>query len=627
MQANISTNSFIGRDTAGSGSQETLTLPAARTLLNVEDGSTADQDASEVPFTPTGLIGSTDVQAAIAEVDGEKLAKASNLSDLSSASTSRSNLGISATNTPSDATGDIVATDVQSAIAELDSEKKKLDSRLVKAVGGASDVTLTSGEADNSIIELTGVLTGNINVIIPDTIHIVEYFNNTTGAFTLTVKTLAGIGPSIEQGLKARISSDGTNAVILSNNLANNLNIGNTTSTTLDVLSDVGTDATVPSATVSDAGLLSAADKVVINSIPTKVSQEDIDAIDQTPNANTVVATFVYDTTRDSDGGAWRKSTTHTSWYNETLNTATRGATREFPAVALVVAEADKVTIYDATVWDCPMWIVFERGDDYLLIPSVFANVSSLSAQDGVLAVGTDNRGLQVANFVTDTGFGYRDSGTKGRGNFNGNIGQRNQALDHDGVAVDIVNSAINDIAITVLPNAPIDEATGLPISTIAVATDSGISIITDSGDVWDIERAVPAPATKVTFLATGGLAFLESGAQYQGVNTLPTADLSVWPTGRDFIYNGIGSLATKGVGSSLLDSASGGTQGVTLLKEDVANPFEGMVNYITSDFQSGWMKGDIKLAALADTVAETIGVDETTELVTNGGFDTDLTG
>lgn len=49
-----------------------------------------------------------------------------------------------------------------------------------------------------------------------------------------------------------------------------------------------------------------------------------------------VVATFIYDTTRDSDGGAWRKRCRHTSWYNEPLNTATRGSRREFPSRALI---------------------------------------------------------------------------------------------------------------------------------------------------------------------------------------------------------------------------------------------------------------------------------------------------
>ena len=39
----------------------------------------------------------------------------------------------------------------------------------------------------------------------------------------------------------------------------------------------------------------------------------------------------------------------------------------------------------------------------------------------------------------------------------------------------------------TVLPNAPIDDATGLPVPTIAVGTDGGVSVIKDDGNVFDI--------------------------------------------------------------------------------------------------------------------------------------------
>ena len=39
-------------------------------------------------------------------------------------------------------------------------------------------------------------------------------------------------------------------------------------------------------------------------------------------NTDTAVDVFVYDTRKDSDGGAWRKRTQNTSWYNETLNTS-----------------------------------------------------------------------------------------------------------------------------------------------------------------------------------------------------------------------------------------------------------------------------------------------------------------
>lgn len=55
-----------------------------------------------------------------------------NLSDVTNVSTARSNLGISATNTPNTASGNIVATNVQAAINELDTEKEPSDATIVK---------------------------------------------------------------------------------------------------------------------------------------------------------------------------------------------------------------------------------------------------------------------------------------------------------------------------------------------------------------------------------------------------------------------------------------------------------------------------------------------------------------
>ena len=63
--------------------------------------------------------------------------------------------------------------------------------------------------------------------------------------------------------------------------------------------------------------------------------------------SDTAVDVFVYDTRKDSDGGAWRKRTQHTSWYNETLGTATRGTRKEFPTVAVIVYGSGFINIYD----------------------------------------------------------------------------------------------------------------------------------------------------------------------------------------------------------------------------------------------------------------------------------------
>jgi hypothetical protein len=113
----------------------------------------------------------------------------------------------------------------------------------------------------------------------------------------------------------------------------------------------------------------------------------------------TAVDVFVYDTTKDSDGGAWRTGALAqaSSWYNETLNTSTRGARREFPQVAVIVAEAGKVTIYDGDDPDLPMWMVFEASANN----PVFATPSSIVMLNATLAVGTSG-GVSVINFISD---------------------------------------------------------------------------------------------------------------------------------------------------------------------------------------------------------------------------------
>lgn len=90
---------------------------------------------------------------------------------------------------------------------------------LSKNVAGSSDVTLTTAEAANLIHTYFGALTGSINVILPTVIQQYTIYNNTTGAFNLTVKTAAGTGFTIVQGYRVIVYCDGTN-ILSSSTLA-----------------------------------------------------------------------------------------------------------------------------------------------------------------------------------------------------------------------------------------------------------------------------------------------------------------------------------------------------------------------------------------------------------------------
>lgn len=83
--------------------------------------------------------------------------------------------------------------------------------RLVKSVAGNADVTLSSAEGAYQLIQLTGALTGNINVVFPTSVGIWYIDNQTSGAYTVNCKTLAGTGYITTQGQQVIIFGDGTN--------------------------------------------------------------------------------------------------------------------------------------------------------------------------------------------------------------------------------------------------------------------------------------------------------------------------------------------------------------------------------------------------------------------------------
>jgi hypothetical protein len=313
----------------------------------------------------------------------------------------------------------------------------------------------------------------------------------------------------------------------------------------------------------------------------------------------------------------------------------------------VIVAESNQVTIYDGDDPDMPMWMVFNVNQGILYYTY---NVSTISMLNGILAIGRSSTyGVGLTNFISDSSQNIRN--TFGTYTYNGGIADRNsgsgQAYD---TANPIVANVANDVAMTVLPNAPIDAATGLPVPTIAVATNGGVSVIKDDGTVVDLTTTSGASGWgKSNFVAfrddnkivsSVGYYTNDVSDRYVHINTIPSADFS--------LANGLNSVPSDGYhgatgGDTAIVSVFGegsdrditsmtaehfgqasGLSQVAYAPVDTAPDLTSMVAYTTSDYATGWMNGDIKLATLSDT-------DDTdvtgSELVTNGTFDSDTTG
>ena len=352
--------------------------------------------------------------------------------------------------------------------------------------------------------------------------------------------------------------------------------------------------------------------------------------------AVTAVDVFVYDTSKDSDGGAWRKRTQGTSWYNETLNTATRGSRREFPAVAVIVAEAANVTIYDGDDPSLPMWMVFTPGGsgsnfNFLITGSTRNGCTALN---GKLCVSNGSNAFTEISFIDE-----RVQQRYSAGMFFWSVGivDRNSTplrLGGSNAAKAIVNTTVNDVAMTVLPDAPIDPATGLQVPTIAVATAGGVSVIKDDGTVVD-SADVTTTAT-ITFDSAGF--WWSSASSYKlwhSTYAATAADgfgtqvsdvrkqFATIPLGVKFSKLVLGNDDILNIaGNSNLENT---VAGLSIFKPDYGTQANGMSSVLTSTYNTGWMNGDIKGAFLSDT--DDTDLVASGELVTNGTFDTDTSG
>ena len=138
-------------------------------------------------------------------------------------------------------------------------------------VAGSANVTLTSNNATtntndsttddqvhNRVIELTGALTGNINVFTGDVENSFIVFNNTSGSYTVTFGPTTGTGVALTQGTKTLVYSDA--------------------STMFDVMADLGDITPTAIKFVNDTGIQDAAgnEQVYFSQASTAVNYLDI---------------------------------------------------------------------------------------------------------------------------------------------------------------------------------------------------------------------------------------------------------------------------------------------------------------------------------------------------------------
>jgi len=158
--------------------------------------------ASSINFTPAGAVAATNVQTAIEEVDSEKLAKASNLSDLANTATARTNLGLAIGTNVQAYDADTAKTDVVQtfSVAQRGAVVALTDGATITpdfAAGNNYSITLggnrTLANPTNIVAGQSGVITVTQDGTGGRTLAFGSYFKFAAGAAPTLTTTAAAV--------------------------------------------------------------------------------------------------------------------------------------------------------------------------------------------------------------------------------------------------------------------------------------------------------------------------------------------------------------------------------------------------------------------------------------------------
>ena len=332
--------------------------------------------------------------------------------------------------------------------------------------------------------------------------------------------------------------------------------------------------------------------------------------------SNNIKDVFFYDTTKDSDGGAWRYNSTAqaSSWYNEAFST-TRGKKKEFPEKAYIVSSTSYVDIIDAV--ENKLWMRFTGGTNNVLATSSLLSVTALN---GTIYLGdsyASGRRLIRVRLITDsveihsTGNHYLYSGT---------IAERNSAKSQTSIDTTqvIINTIVNDVSVAVISGK----------TYVAVATDGGVSVINEtdgtvtniytSAWTYNMSRNVFFAGSTLYASNTGSGNYPNDAVVYVFYNANTLSGTVNWSSG-NYSYNGWAStprlmmanaanISPKGLyvtsGTSTVDGTSntiyiafngGAGDALTVLQEKQGDEAHGSVKYYDKNHITEEMVGAIK--------------------------------
>ena len=319
-----------------------------------------------------------------------------------------------------------------------------------------------------------------------------------------------------------------------------------------------------------------------------------------------LVATYIYDTSEDNDGGVWRLNTNN-SWSNEQLGSSNRGQNSSFPQKAVLALTSDSLYIYDAK--DNSLWMRFDEGGNDLtdmnLLGSANTDHNAIWAKNGIIYVANssdsqgDGEGLLAINLKSDNTTIYTDS-NNGVLTFNGVISQRNtESLGYDtqDSNLSFANANINDISVSNING----------IDYIAVATQEGVSVInTQNNNIIDYDVNAQDSATNVYLTDAGTLYYTTETGQnlnvFFNIHTQTNDNTTDNGYSADIIYNQSSQPAIFTTAQDINDIEVVDNQvfiahnaGLTVLNENQDNPSLSSVKYYGKDYITEEQIGDIR--------------------------------